>query len=199
MTALGSDRALKVLRDGLVDVVVVMNNRYLTSSTDLVVTPLYEEPIEILMAAEHPLSHYDIVPWEALQAFPQIIFKDGYGMQRLIRDCFIQQQLSLKAAMELNTLDAFRGVIRQGTFIALLPQMALLEARHDSTLAICPIAPLPAVSTTISQVTNLLVRQVVLVTTRDRLKIPPIAHFYNLVKKAEHHPSDLDKEGRHLF
>ena len=32
VTALGSDRALKVLRDGLVDVAVVMNNKYLTAT-----------------------------------------------------------------------------------------------------------------------------------------------------------------------
>jgi DNA-binding transcriptional LysR family regulator len=35
VTALGSDRALKVLRDGLVDVAVVMNNRFLTARCDL--------------------------------------------------------------------------------------------------------------------------------------------------------------------
>jgi LysR family transcriptional regulator, transcription activator of glutamate synthase operon len=37
VTALGSDRAIKVLRDGLVDVAIVMNNRYLTSTSDMVI------------------------------------------------------------------------------------------------------------------------------------------------------------------
>ena len=35
------------------------------------------------------------------------------------------------------------------------------------------------------QLNNLLTRQVVMVTTRDRLMIPPIAHFYQLVKDLE--------------
>ena len=35
VTALGSDRALKVLRDGLVDVAVVMDNPRLTSNSEL--------------------------------------------------------------------------------------------------------------------------------------------------------------------
>ena len=43
VTALGSDRALKVLRDGMVDVAIVMNNRFLTSSPELVVDVLYNE------------------------------------------------------------------------------------------------------------------------------------------------------------
>ncbi|MEO8890889.1 MAG: LysR family transcriptional regulator, partial [Coleofasciculaceae cyanobacterium] len=49
VTALGSDRALKVLRDGMVDVAIVMNNRFLTSSPELIVDVLYNESIEILM------------------------------------------------------------------------------------------------------------------------------------------------------
>ena len=35
-------------------------------------------------------------------------------MQRLVQDWFNNQNVKIKTAMELNTLDAFRGVIRQG-------------------------------------------------------------------------------------
>jgi DNA-binding transcriptional LysR family regulator len=182
VTALGSDRALKVLRDGLVDIAVVMNNRYLTSSLDLTVELLYEEPIEVLMAADHPLTQYQILPWESLLPYPQVIFKDGYGMQRLVQDWFTQQQQDCKVVMELNTLDAFRGVIRRGNIIALLPQTALLDARQDSSLAVRAIAPLPLDFHGNGKAPVQLSRQVVLVTTTDRLSIPPIAHFCHLVK-----------------
>ncbi|MEM1311638.1 MAG: LysR family transcriptional regulator, partial [Cyanobacteria bacterium P01_H01_bin.153] len=42
VTALGSDRSLKVLRDGLVDVAIVMDNERLTTSPEMNVQPLYE-------------------------------------------------------------------------------------------------------------------------------------------------------------
>ncbi|MCY7336515.1 MAG: LysR family transcriptional regulator [Chamaesiphon sp.] len=176
VTALGSDRALKVLKDGLVDIAIVMDNRMFTSSPDMVVQNLYQEPIEVLMSAQHPLAEYSQVPWAELVKYPQVVFKDGYGMQRLVQEQFSKQGSKLHAVLELNTLDAFRGVVRQGKLIALLPRSALLDVHSDPTLAARSIEPT-------SQTGMNLSRQVVLVTTSDRLEIPPIQSFCDLVIK----------------
>ncbi|NEQ98693.1 MAG: LysR family transcriptional regulator [Cyanothece sp. SIO2G6] len=170
VTSLGSDRALKVLRDGLVDAAIVMDNKLLTCGTGMVVHPLYSEQIHLLMAATHPLHQHDAVPWEAIAQYPHVIFKDGYGMSRLLQEQFASQGLELKVSMELNTLDAFRGIVRQGEFLALLPQSALSDIGNDPTLAVRPTSPLQ------------LNRDVVLVTTQDRLDIPPIRRFCTLVQ-----------------
>lgn len=182
VTSLGSDRALKVLKDGLVDLAIVMNNRLLTTSKEMVVEVLYDEPIQVLTAANHPLAQYERIPWSELIRYPQVVFKDGYGMQRLVQDRFDQMEATLQAALEVNTLDAFRGVVRQGELVALLPVSALVEARHDTTLAIRPLA-----SNGNSELPNgsSLTRQVVMVTTQDRLNIPPIKHFWQLVQKIQ--------------
>jgi DNA-binding transcriptional LysR family regulator len=169
VTSLGSDRALKVLRDGLVDVAIVMNNRFLTASPEMLVDVLFEEDIEVLMAAEHPLAQQTKVSWADLSSYAQVVFKDGYGMQRLVQEQFQRHALEFKPAVELNTLDGFRGMVRQGNLVALLPKSALLEIRHDSTLAVRATED------------PVLKRQVVLVTTQDRLNIPPIQHFRDLV------------------
>ena len=186
VTALGSDRALKVLRDGLVDLAIVMNNRFLTNSAEIELAVLYEEQVDVLMAADHPLSQFEQIPPSELVKYPQVVFKDGYGMQRLVQTWFEHQNVEIKTAMELNTLDAFRGVIRQGEMIALLPHKALTDSYNDTTLAIRPIQSLESATVrNDGQSVNLLSRQVVMVTTSDRLMIPPIAHFYNLVKDFE--------------
>jgi len=169
VTSLGSDRALKVLRDGLVDVAIVMNNRFLTASPEMVVDVLFEEGIEVLMAADHPLTQHTEISWADLARYPQVVFKDGYGMQRLVQEQFQRYSLEFKPAVELNTLDGFRGMVRQGGLVALLPRSALLEVGHDSTLAVR------------STEAPVLKRQVVLVTTQDRLNIPPIQYFRKLV------------------
>lgn len=169
VTALGSDRSLKVLRDGLVDLAIVMQNPRLTLQPEMAVAPLYEETVEVLMAANHPLTRHERISWPALSQYPHVVFKDGYGMQRLVQEQFQAFGETFNAALELNTLDAFRGIVRQGSFVALLPHSALIECRRDPTLAVRPTeAPL-------------LHRQVVLVTTQDRLSIPPIQRFYELV------------------
>lgn len=180
VTSLGSDRALKVLKDGLVDLAIVMNNRFLTTGREMVVEVLYEEPIEVLTSAKHPLAQYEYIPWSELIRYPQVVFKDGYGMQRLIQDRFERLEATLQAALEVNTLDAFRGVVRQGELIALLPHSALMEARLDPTLAVRPLACNSNINASDS---SSLTRRVVMVTTGDRLQIPPINHFWQLVRQ----------------
>ncbi len=153
------------------DLAIVMNNRFLTTSSEMVVDLLYREPIQVLMAANHPLTRYTQVPWTELTRYPQVVFKDGYGMQRLVQEQFQRHSLNLKPSVELNTLDGFRGMVRQGEFIALLPKSALVEVANDSSLAVR------------STEEPLLSREVVLVTTQDRMEIPPIQHFRMLVQK----------------
>jgi DNA-binding transcriptional LysR family regulator len=178
VTSLGSDRSLKVLRDGLVDLAIVMDNPSLTHQAEAVTDKLYDEPIQVLMAFDHPLARYKRVPWQELAQFPHVVFKDGYGMQRLVQDQFKNLGLALNAAIELNTLDAFRGVIRQGGMVSLLPQGALLESQNDPSLAVRDLA---FVSDGLKGCPSVLTRQVVMVTTTDRLLIPPIANFRKLV------------------
>ncbi|MBA3922985.1 MAG: LysR family transcriptional regulator [Nostocaceae cyanobacterium] len=178
VTSLGSDRALKVLKDGLVDLAIVMNNRFLTTGPEMVVEPLYDEPIEVLMSANHPLADFDRVPWVDLVRFPQVVFKDGYGMQRLVQDRFQRLGAKLQAVLEVNTLDAFRGVVRQGELVALLPQSALVEARLDPTLAVRSLGSSNSLNDGSS-----ITRRVVMVTTQDRLQIPPILRFWQLVRE----------------
>ena len=101
----------------------------------------------------------------------------------------------------MNTLDAFRGVVRQGEIIALLPKSALVEARLDPTLAVRSIDPIPDIVTSPlsnGRFINPLTRQVVLVTTSDRLQIPPIAHFCDLVRQFTQSLEQSETNGKQL-
>ena len=184
VTALGSDRALKVLKDGLVDVALVMENPALTQGTGLVVEPLYSEPILVLMSAGHPLSPYEQIPWPVLAEYPQAVFKEGYAMRAWVESHLAHQGLTLKTALELNTLDAFRGVVRQGQLIALLPASALVDCHTDPALQVRPTQP------------PLLQRRVVAVTTSDRSRILPIRRFLQLTAQLLGEPSLFAGTGR---
>jgi DNA-binding transcriptional LysR family regulator len=157
-----------------------MNNPAFTNSPEMVVDTLFEEPIQVLMAADHPLTKYNQLAWSELTAYPHVVFKDGYGMQRLVQNWFSQQNATIQTAMELNTLDAFRGVIRQGELIALLPSSALIEAQNDPTLAIRSIGE---TSTQNGMNETTLTREVMFATTRDRAEIPPIKSFRQIVQQ----------------
>lgn len=186
VTALGSDRALKVLKDGLVDVAIVMHNRLLTTTQDMHVQPLFEEGIYVLMAASHPLAQAPQITWESLRYYPHVVFKDGYGMQRLVQEQFDRRSLPVRIALELNTPDAFRGVIRSSEMVALLPNSALLEAYHDPTVVVRAISDSSSADFNPSPIGNpsSLSRQVVLVTTHDRMQVPPIQEFCRFVTES---------------
>ncbi len=171
VTALGSDRALKVLKDGLVDVAVVMDNPDLLGRSELVSQPIYEEGVAVLMADDHPLREYEVVPWEALAQYPQVVFKDGYGMRRLVEKGFARYGLTVPVALELNTPEAFVGVIRRSRMVAVLPEMLVQEAIRDRQLLTRPLVDGEQWR-----------RKVVVVTSKDRLDLPPIAYFYDLLE-----------------
>ena len=168
VTTLGSDRALKVLKDGLIDIAIVMNNPFLTASSEMVVEKLYEEKIQLLLAVNHSLCRKESLTWKDLHNVPQAVFKDGYGLQRLVQDQFNRQGLRLNAALELNSLEAFRGVVKQGSLVALLPETFLVEITHDPDLIVRSLNE------------PCLTREIVLVITSDRIQIPPIQYFCKL-------------------
>jgi LysR family transcriptional activator of glutamate synthase operon len=172
VTALGSDRALKVLQDGLVDLAIVMHQRHLVPKAGLVVRPLYTEPIGLLMAENHPLAGKETLTWAEIASYPQVVFKEGYGMRRLIEEEFLRRCLPLTVALELNTPDAFSAIVHSSPMIALLPQSILSEAVKQ-----------PGLTVRYCQAGDeiFLQRQVAIVTTSDRLNLPPVADFFRLV------------------
>jgi DNA-binding transcriptional LysR family regulator len=175
VTALGSDRALKVLQDGLVDVAIIMSHRNLTNTKELAIKPLYEEQICILMASDHPLTAKKFITWENLGPYPQVIFKDGYRMRRLVEDEFSRREIPLNVSLELNIPEAFYGVVQGSEMIALMPQSLVTPVIDNPNFSVrylfCPE----------SGDRQDFRRQVSVVTTVDRLQIPPVAEFFNLV------------------
>ncbi|MEM7726294.1 MAG: LysR family transcriptional regulator [Cyanobacteria bacterium P01_A01_bin.45] len=178
VTSLGSDRAISYLNDGSVDIAIVMSHPQLHFGKEIVAEVLYHEPIEVLVSANHPLATHQLIPWCELIRYPQVIFRDGYGMKRLVKDKFEFSNTKLQAVLEVSSLDAFRGVVRQGELVALLPHSAMFEAIHDPTLAIRPLVCNSNVSTS----ENFhFTRTVAIATTGDRLKIPSIKSFWDLI------------------
>lgn len=173
VTALGSDRALKVFQDGLVDLIIVMGDRHLFKQSAWVIEPLYSEPVQVVMSAQHPLAGHLTLTWEDLATYPHVVFKDGYGMRRLVTEEFSRRGLAWQPALELNTPDAFIAVIRESDMLALLPRSALKDAMNDDTLVIRDLDPKVAPPD----------RQVLAITTRDRLSLPPIAQLLTLIRQ----------------
>lgn len=101
-------------------------------------------------------------------------------MQRLVNEGFNRHDLQPHIALELNTIDAFRGIVRLGQMVAVLPQSALMEVGKDPGLVSRPLAEIASGSGKEAMGWH---RDVVLVTTSDRLALPPVKHFCRLVQE----------------
>ncbi|WP_218081095.1 LysR family transcriptional regulator [Anthocerotibacter panamensis] len=164
LTSLGSERVTKVLLDRLVDLAVVMGP---VTSSDLVSTPLYEEELVVLVPARHPLARLGIVRLADITPYPQVVFRDGYAMRTALVQYFRQTGQPLQIAVELNTLEAFKEMVRQGVGVALLPLSAVQN--------------LPADLVRVQVVEPRLTRRVELIYRKENYQIPVVAAFARLI------------------
>jgi len=165
LTSLGSERITKVLLDGLVDLAVLMGP---VQSPDLRCVPLYEEELMILVPAHHPLTRTPAT-LEAVAQYPQVVFREGYAMRTALIQHFRQVGSPLTFAVELNTLEAFKEMVRQKVGIAVLPLSAVQYLPSD--LRALPFADTP------------LTRKVQLVCRKDHYQVPIVAAFAQLLEQ----------------
>ncbi|WP_287129182.1 LysR family transcriptional regulator [Candidatus Cyanaurora vandensis] len=165
LTSLGSERIIKVLLDRLVDLAVIMGPVH---SPELVSTLLYEEELVALVPARHPLTLGSPSLAEVAQ-YPQVVFREGYAMRTALIQQFRQVGRPLDIAVELNTLEAFKEMVRQEVGIALLPLSAVQNLPPDLVL-IHPTGPK-------------LTRRVELVCHKDNYQVPVVAAFARLVRE----------------
>ncbi|UFP92874.1 LysR family transcriptional regulator [Gloeobacter morelensis MG652769] len=170
LTSLGSERIIKVLLDRLVDVAILMGPVH---SPELVSTPLYEEELVVLLPAHHPLARRPSVRLAEVAILPQVVFRDGYAMRTALVQHFRAIGATVDVAVELNTLEAFKEMVRQEVGVAILPLCAVQHLGTDLV-----IARLEEPSIT---------RRVELVCRKDNYQVPVVAAFTRLV--AEHLPT----------
>ncbi len=164
LTSLGSERITKVLIDGLVDVAIVMGPM---TAHELISNRLYEEELVALVHATHPLAGRVNVPLGELARYPQVVFRDGYAMRTALVQHFRQIGAPLEIAVELNTLDAFREMVRQGVGVGILPVAAVQAISADLSV--------------VRIVEPQLTRLVELVCRKDNYQVPVVAAFTNLI------------------
>ncbi|AGY56567.1 LysR family transcriptional regulator [Gloeobacter kilaueensis] len=174
LTSLGSERITKVLLDRLVDMAVLMGPIH---SPELVSTPLYEEELVALLPGRHPLARRARVRLQEVAAYPQVVFREGYAMRTALIQHFRAIGVSIEVAVELNTLEAFKEMVRQGVGVAILPLCAVQNLNSD--LAIARIEE-PRLSRTVE-----------LVCRKDNYQVPVVAAFRQLV--AEHLPAAFER------
>jgi DNA-binding transcriptional LysR family regulator len=128
--------AEKVLNGALDAAVVMKSPRPLSSS--MVWTPLYSEPM-VLIVPRRPHFPLPAQPLAVLREAPFIRFDretwTGYLVKRVLR----RAGVTVRDALELNSVEAIVATVRQGFGVSIVPQLANVDWRHDRELRVLAV------------------------------------------------------------
>ena len=131
-----ADFAVRVDRGELDAAVVTQPPIRLPSN--LVWTPLYTEPMVLIVPAR---PHFTM-PLESLAILadcPFLRFDRQTWTGHLVDEVLVQCGATARTRMELNSLEAIVGLVRQGFGVSIVPQLANLQWARDRALRIVPL------------------------------------------------------------
>lgn len=130
---LSSDFAYKVEHGELDAAIVTRSPR--TLSTNLMWTPLYSEPM-VLIVPRRPHFQLPDEPLEILRHAPFIRFDRQTWTGDLVRDVLSQCKVVARDEMELNSVEAIVEIVRQGFGVSIVPRLANVAWTRDNALTV---------------------------------------------------------------
>ena len=104
------------VESGALDAAIVTRPPHLASEA-LCFHPLYAEPFLLIMPAS---THYDSLG-DVLASMPYIAFDRSTWAGARIEEYLTRRGMQTRPAMELNSLDAVRAVVREGLGVSIVP------------------------------------------------------------------------------
>ena len=100
-------------------------------------TPLFDDPMMVIAASNHPLANKESVPLRELRKFPLISQFQGsdHDVQKIFRKAKIRPQTKYILDDDISVM----GMVSQGEGVALMPKMMLQTASFD--LSCIPLDP----------------------------------------------------------
>ncbi|MDF3310284.1 LysR family transcriptional regulator [Rhodococcus sp. T2V] len=151
---------LNTLVNGEADIALV--SRLNPPPDGLTVTPLFEQPLVVLVPAEHPQAASTSTTIRDLASEPIITLKPGYGLRGSVDDLFARAGALPTIAFEGEDLRTVSGLVASGLGVGIMPaaetpppgcaQIRLDDPRatRDIGAALQPGAPRAAVTTVLT-------------------------------------------------
>ncbi|ETR77128.1 LysR family transcriptional regulator [Afipia sp. P52-10] len=105
----------------------------------LEITPVLDD--EFVVIAPRTMQLPQRLTPQALAALPILLFEPGGNTRRISDDWFRQSGIALKPVMSLGSVEAIKELVRAGLGCAVLPGMAVQQAKHRKELIVRPLTP----------------------------------------------------------
>ncbi|HEX2916479.1 MAG TPA: LysR family transcriptional regulator [Chloroflexia bacterium] len=137
----GADDIIRLLEQGELDFALLFDPP--RHSELLAVHELFRQPIQLIVAASHPLA-YSSGPLLLDQVLtePQVLLGEGYGLRRITEAIFNQRHLSLQPVVEVNSIESMKEFVKQGVGVSFMPEALLRPRQLEEGLVVLPVADL---------------------------------------------------------
>jgi DNA-binding transcriptional LysR family regulator len=139
----GSRQLVRQLASGEVDLALVVLP---IADTGVATTPLFDDPLVLAVAPDHPLAARRTVRVADLDQLPLVMFREGYDLRAVTlaacRDAGVEPRLVSQG----GEMDGVLAFVAAGLGAAVVPAIAMPE---DSSLTAVPFAP-PGLSRTVA-------------------------------------------------
>jgi len=150
VSVVGSRAVLESLRDGEVDLALAFG---LPTRNPFRVHARLEQPLCVIVAADHPLATRRSVSFKAL-ADQRVALPDTTFQIRSLIDGIAQKtKTALHLVIETNTLEMAKGVVRNSDLLTFLPRYAALREIANGELCAVPLQERDLAHTSISLIT----------------------------------------------
>jgi DNA-binding transcriptional LysR family regulator len=122
----GSEQAYVQVLQGEVELAVTTLSP--ETQQPLHATPVWDDPLQIMVAADHPLATKKKVSLADIAAHPAVLPERDTFTHRLVAELFASQQLPLHLRMTTNYLETIKMLVSVGLAWSALPQ-SLLDAQ----------------------------------------------------------------------
>ena len=116
---------------------------------DLELRPFHTEELVLVCAPDHPFTKRQSVAMPDVAGQRPIMFDRTSSYYEITQAAFLSAGVSLRGAMELDSIEATKKMVERGLGIALLPQTAVAREVAGRTLCVVKMKDAPPMQNTI--------------------------------------------------
>jgi molybdate transport repressor ModE-like protein len=135
------DESLPRLKAGELDLVLVDDSPLVQEAADedVELIPLLDDPLHLVLPADHPLASKQRVRMSDLEAEPWIQATTRCACRRHVQTACSTAGFEPRVAYESDDFQVVQGLVAAGVGVALIPRLGLISERPD--VVIRPIGP----------------------------------------------------------
>jgi DNA-binding transcriptional LysR family regulator len=132
-----TDRIIEAVVRDEADIGITFNAK---PRQDLVVVARYAEPVDCLVAPDHPLAKRARVTLSELACYPLALPNEAFGLRQLVDAAAKRSGIALNVMLTTNSLELTKTLAAKGTAVAFMPAFTVRAETGRGGLVCIPVA-----------------------------------------------------------